>query len=361
MTAAVMQQEAQTLSDRVFGSAIGALDLLSIYLGDRLGLYAAIKQGAVTAEELARRAGIHPRYAREWLEQQAVTGILSVAGTGQDAHSRVYSLSAGYAEALTDPDSLYSVVPLARACVSIAQTLPAVVEAYKSGGGVPWSAYGVDGIEAQGDFNRPWIVQLLTSEYLPAIPDVHRRLSSAPPARVAEIACGVGWAGVSIARAYPSVRVDAFDLDDLSLRLAREHAARYGVQDRVRFQRADSTNVSEEEAYDLVLMIEALHDLPRPVETLAAMRRMTVAGGAVIVADERTAEQFTAPGDEAERLFYGASITLCLPASMSDQPSAATGTVIRPQTVREYAEKAGFTSIEELGIEHPMLRFYRLG
>jgi hypothetical protein len=58
---------------------------------------------------------------------------------------------------------------------------------------------------------------------------------------------------------------------------------------------------------------------------------------------------------------YGASILMCLPASMAEQPSAATGTVIRAKTVTEYAKQAGFEKVEVLEqIEHPMLRFYRL-
>ncbi len=113
-------------------------------------------------------------------------------------------------------------------------------------------------------------------------------------------------------------------------------------------------------SYDLVCIFEALHDLARPVEALAAMRPMLADGGSVLVADERVAERFTAPGDEIERMMYGWSVLHCLPAAMAEQPSAATGTVMRSDTLRRYASEAGFTQVEVLPIDNDFFRFYRL-
>ena len=112
--------------------------------------------------------------------------------------------------------------------------------------------------------------------------------------------------------------------------------------------------------YDLVAVFEAVHDMAQPVEALAAMRAMAAGGGAVLVMDERTADEFGAPGDDAERLLYGFSLFSCLPAGMAETPSAATGTVMRPATLRGYARAAGFDDAVVLGIEHETFRFYRL-
>jgi hypothetical protein len=112
--------------------------------------------------------------------------------------------------------------------------------------------------------------------------------------------------------------------------------------------------------YDLVCVFEAIHDMARPVEALAAVRAMAGDAGAVLVMDERTGDTFAAPGDEIERIFYGFSLVLCLPAGMADAPSAATGTVMRHGTLREYARAAGFADAEALDVEHPMFRLYRL-
>lgn len=351
---------AERFAGRLFDAALGAIDVFTVYIGDRLGLYHALAQGgALTPTELAATADIHARYAREWLEQQAATGILHVDDVAAGPDDRRFSLPAEHAVALTDPDGAFSIAPVARAVASIGVVLPKLLDAYRTGGGVPWAAFGADGIESQGDFNRPWIRASLASEYLPSVPDVHEKLMSG--GRVGDVACGVGWAGIAIADGYPNATVVGLDPDDSSIAIARRFAAENGVTDRTTFEVHDCTQPLPGGPFDLVVMIEALHDVARPVEILTNMRESLAPGGAVIVADERVNEAFTAPADETERFMYGASVLLCLPASMSEHPSAATGTVIRPETVRAYAESAGFDSVEVLEqIDHPMLRFYRL-
>ena len=97
------------------------------------------------------------------------------------------------------------------------------------------------------------------------------------------------------------------------------------------------------------------------MEVLGAIRRMLKPDGIALIADERTADAFTAPGDELERIYYGFSLFTCLPAAMTERPTAGTGTVMRADTMRSYAEAAGFGGFERL--DEPaldMLRFYRL-
>ncbi|MEO5941272.1 MAG: SAM-dependent methyltransferase, partial [Candidatus Limnocylindrales bacterium] len=113
--------------------------------------------------------------------------------------------------------------------------------------------------------------------------------------------------------------------------------------------------------YDLAVVIEAIHDLSRPVEVLAAIRGMLRPDGVALIADERTEDAFIAPGSEIERIFYGFSLFTCLPAAMTERPTAATGTVMRAATMRAYAEAAGFGGFERLDAPAlDMLRFYRL-
>lgn len=181
-----------------------------------------------------------------------------------------------------------------------------------------------------------------------------------PPARVADVACGAGRSSIALARACPRVRVDGFDLDEYSVGLARENLAGTGLTDRVSFAVRDAGNSTFSGSYDLVTMFEALHDMPRPVEVLRNLRGLLAEGGTVLLADERAADTFAAPGGEVERLLYGWSVLQCLPVGMSEQPSAATGTVMRAETLRRYVAKAGFTEVEVLPIENDFWRFYRL-
>ena len=364
MTEASAPQErsAEALVGRLFEASLGMMDVMSVYVGDRLGLYGALHDaGPSTAAELAARAGIDERYAREWLEQQAVSDLLDVDDVGAPADRRRYRFPDAYAAALLDLDSPFSIAPLSRSTVATAKVLPKLLEAYRTGGGVEWSAFGPDMIEAQGDFNRPWLRGSFATENLPAIPAIHARLTADPPARVADVACGVGWAAIAIVTAYPGVRVDGFDLDPGSIELARSNAELAGVADRVSFAVRDAADPAAAGQYDLVVVIEAIHDLSRPVEVLAAIRGMLRPAGSVLIADERTEDAFTAPGSARERLHYDFSLFTCLPAAMTERPTAATGTVMRPETLRGYAQAAGFGGFERL--DEPALetlRFYRL-
>ena len=350
------------LVDSIFKATTGALELIHVYLGDRLGLYATLAQtDAVTPAKLAKLAGITERYAREWLEQQAVAGVLDVMEDTGDALTRRYQLPAGAAEVLCDPESLYLLAPLASIAMGIAQTLPQVIDAFRSGGGVPYAAYGADLRNGIARVNRPMFVNQLATEWTPALPDIDERLHRTDPApRVADLGCGTGWSAIAMARAYPAVRVDGFDLDDESIDAARRNAAEAGVSDRVRFASQDAGDSDLGGRYDLVTFFETLHDMAHPVEALRRARVMLTSGGAVLVGDERVAETFTAPGDELERFMYGFSAPHCLPVAMVEPDAAATGTVIRPETVRRYALDAGFSRVTVLPIEHDFWRFYRL-
>jgi 2-polyprenyl-3-methyl-5-hydroxy-6-metoxy-1,4-benzoquinol methylase len=266
-----------------------------------------------------------------------------------------------YADPLLNLDSPYSIAPLSRSIVACAKVLPQLLEGYRTGGGVDWADFGPDMIEAQGDFNRPWLRASFGSEMLPAIPAIHERLMADPPARVADVACGVGWAGIAIAKAYPNVRVDGFDLDPSSIELARANAEAAGVAGRVTHHLRDAADPAAVGQYDLVVVVEAIHDLNRPVEVLSAIRQMLRPGGSALIADEKTDDTFSAPGNDLERTYYGFSLFTCLPAAMTERPTAGTGTVMRPETFRRYATDAGFRGFEPL--EEPsldMLRFYRL-
>ena len=349
------------LAERLFGAALGAYELMTVHLGDRLGLYRALaEQGEATPADVAAATGTQERYAREWLEQQAVAGILEVDEVGAPAEERRYRLPEGHAEVLIERDSLAHLTPLARYSVSFAHVLPAVEEAFRSGGGVPWEAYGELGREAQGDANRPLFTNLLGSEWLPDISEPHDRLPDVPPARVADVACGAGWSSIAIARTYPKATVDGYDLDAASVELARSNLAGSGVEDRVTFHLRDAGDPELAGSYQLVTVFEAVHDMSRPVEVLRALRGLAAEDGAVVVMDERVADVFTAPGDEVERLMYTYSVLCCLPVGLAESPSVGTGTVMRTDTLRRYAAEAGFADVEVLPIEHEVFRFYRL-
>jgi len=351
-------ERTKALAERLRADTLGALELFAVYLGERLGLYRALADGEpVTSTELAARTGIAERYAREWLEHQAANGLLEVEDAAADPLARRYRMPPEHVPVLADADH---VAYLAHRGVDVGRTarsLPDLVEAYRTGAAppaLPWEP------EGRAPSNRAVYLSLLGTEWLPSIPDVDARLRADPPARIADVACGLGWSSIAMARAYPNVEVHGFDLDEDAIVDARRNAEREGLAERVRFSAADASDPRLAGTFDLVTILEALHDMTRPVEALRVARAMLADGGSVLVADEPVEEAFSAPAPETDRLAYGWSVVACLPAAMGDPETAATGTVMRPDTLRRYAAEAGFGEVEILPIETDYWRFYGL-
>ncbi|WP_265522981.1 class I SAM-dependent methyltransferase [Oerskovia flava] len=361
---------AEAFAERLFASTLGAFEILSVYLGDRLGWYRALAgAGPLTSAELAASTATQERYAREWLEQQATSGLLVVApgdptdgappGGPEGPHLRRFALPAAHAEVLTDEHSLSYVAPLSRFVAAAGPQLEHLLESYRHGGGVSWEQLGEDAREAQAAVNRPWFERELAPA-LAGVPQVHDVLSR-PGARVLDVGCGLGWSTLALAQAYPEASLHGVDVDTPSIAAARTNARDAGLTDRVTFHQADAAESLGAEPFDAAFAFECVHDMPRPVEVLEGVRRAVRPDGVVVVMDEAVADDLQAPGDDVERVMYGYSILFCLPDGLSSSPSAGTGTVIRPPVLRRYALEAGFTGVEVLPIEDfAFFRFYRL-
>ena len=361
MSAEAIATQRDVFIERFLLSASGTFSLFSIYIGDRLGLYRALAEGGPsTSGELAKRTNTHERYIREWLEQQTVAGILEVENENHGSDTRRFSLPPGHVEPLIECSSLNYVAPLAQLLVGAVRPLQSVLDVYRNGGGVPFDEYGSDLREGQAAINYSAFWHQLPAEWLPAIPDVHARLQADPPARVADIGCGYGWSSMGMARGYPKIQVDGFDLDAPSIERALENAKRNGLAERIHFQVRDAGDPSLAGQYDLVTAFECVHDMNNPVGALRTMRRLAKKDGVVLIVDERVGDAFTPKGNDVEWMMYGWSILHCLPVGMTDKDAAGTGTVMRTDTLRQYAAQAGFSRVEVLPIEHFFFRFYRL-
>lgn len=349
----------EELTGRLFMEGLGAAHMFTLYLGVHLGLFAALAtEPGLTAAKLAAATGTDPRYAAEWAQAECAAGLL-VTDNGDPKTGRL-TLADGVTDVLVDEVNPAYLGGLPRAVAAVGAATASLVEAYRTGAGVPLSAYGPEVVTAQAQLNRPGYIHELAQSWIPAMPDVEARLrDTAHPARVADIGCGVGWASIELAKAFPGARIDGLDADPESIDQARVNAKEHGVDGRVEFRVIDGASGYGDAEYDVVFFFECLHDFGRPVEGLAAARRAVRPGGAVIVMDERTAD---APqvGDPVESFFAGFSALWCLPQSMTVPDCEAPGTIMRQSTLGDFARRAGWTGYDVVPIEHPMFRFYRL-
>lgn len=353
-----VEARAGELVERLFGHTIATLEMATVWLGTRLGLYDALATPG-TAAEVARRSGVLERYVREWLEQQAIAGLVSVTVPDVDPAARTFGLSAPQRLVLADATSPFSGGALALLSGGCGSALPQVLEAWRTGTGMPFGAYGDDVREGQGLFNKGDYQERLVQDWLPALPEVDALLTR-NGARALDLGCGVGWSTIALAGARPGLVAVGIDLDEASVMDARANAVEAGLAGRVEFEVAASDADHGAERYDVAFFFESLHDMAHPVEALAAVRRALRPDGRVVVMDERAEEEFAPDGSPLERLFGACSVLHCLPVGLAEPGSAGTGAMFRPSTMRSYAEAAGFSEVRIAPIEHDFMRFYVL-
>ncbi|GAA1767379.1 class I SAM-dependent methyltransferase [Agromyces humatus] len=374
-------EQVGALAEQIVGMLGSATELLTIELGRRFGLYRTLHEsGPMTATAFAEATRVAPRYAREWLEQQAAAGYLTVVEPGVFGHERRFVLPDLHVPVLVDETHPAHVAPAASLFAGVALAFPELVADYRRGRGVAFDEYGAELRGGLGSLNRPGFTHELRN-WVDAMPDRAAALDAG--GAVLDAGCGVGWSTIALAHAFPNARIVGLDLDEASIIEARRNARDAGVADRISFLHgnagdkatvraaaaaastgtAETTGETGVEAsgFDLVTVFEALHDMGRPVDALAWFRALLRTGGALLVADERVADAFHAGAEPVERMLYAMSVLHCLPATTAESGDLANGTVLRAPTLRRWAAEAGFGRVDVLDIENPFWRFYRIG
>jgi SAM-dependent methyltransferase len=354
---------AEALAMQLLGQFGAAVELLTVELGRRLGLYETLLEtGPVTPTQLADKASIAPRYAREWLDQQAAAGILDVVGHDFRTTERQFLLPDAHAAVLVDRDSPAYLLGTAPLLFGVARAVPAVADAYASGQGVEYADFGDELRFGIAELNRPGFVLAMRS-WVEQLPDIAALLDQGGV--VLDAGCGEGWSSIGLANAFPRARVVGVDLDAASVEVARSHVEAAGLADRVTIVRANAADVDALRAatggdVTLVTAFQALHDMGRPAQALAAFRAVLAQDGAVLIGDEHGEDVLASPADDFERLKLSMSVLHCAPATWAESDEVVNGTVLRAHTLASWVEQAGFSSYDVLDIEHPFWRFYRL-
>jgi len=325
----------EQLVGKMLGDLGGAFSVPTVRIGLRLGLFDALHEhGPSTAAELAGRAGIAERYAREWAMAQAAGGFL-------DYHPETarFELSPEQAMVFADTESpvyLGGAFDLAAAMI---EAEPKVEAAFKAGSGVRWGDSAGCLFCATGAFFRPNYVNHVVQAWIPALDGVQAKLEAG--GRVADVGCGVGFSTLLMSEAFPNSEFVGFDFHQPSIDAAREHAAGHGAGERVRFHARDIDAI-DEAGFDLVTAFDCLHDMGDPRGCAARVRRMLNDDGTWMIVEPLAGERPEDNLNPVGRLYYNASTMICVPTSLDQPVGEGLGAQAGEAKLREVIQDGGF-------------------
>lgn len=353
MTETVDGARVEAFVGKVLTDTAGAGITLLGAVGDKLGLFKDLAaSGPATSAELARRTGISERYAREWLGAMAAAGYLEYAASGEK-----FTLPAEHAPALAQeagPAFFGGVYEMFTGMISVFDRLP---EAFRTGAGVPQSAYPEQTYDGMDRFTAGWFENLLLQEWIPAVPHVEAALGKG--ISVADVGCGRGRALVKLAQAFPASTYTGFDIYGPNVEKARANAKAAGVEDRVKFVEADVSK-SLPDTYDLISTFDVVHDAADPAGLLRVIRESLKPGGSYLCLDINCSDKLEENLGPLGAFFHVASIFYCMTTSLAGG-GAALGTLgLHEHKLGELAKEAGFKTVRRLPLENAFNNLYEL-
>jgi 2-polyprenyl-3-methyl-5-hydroxy-6-metoxy-1,4-benzoquinol methylase len=340
----------KVVSDLATGLAVAL-----VHVGDRVGLFKAMAgAGPLTREQLEQRTGIHPRYLEEWLAAMFCAGYVE-----HDALADTWCLPDEHAMYFADDRAETYLGGLFKGAPGLAAMAPKLAEAFESGRGISFSAYGEDTPLALEHMNRAVYEARLVEVWLPNMPQVVQALERG--GRAIDIGCGTGVIPVLLAQAYPKAQITGLDFDARSIEIARENARRAGVDARLHFVVQSATELEPDgEGYDFVSVFDCIHDLPDPDGVMARMRAALKPDGTALMVEPKVADALhDNAANPFARMLYGISCIHCVPQSLS-QGGPGLGACWGEAQARRMAREAGFSQFRTLPIRSPAQAFYEL-
>lgn len=306
-----------------------------VVMGEKLGLYRALRDGPLTPAELAEKTGTDERYVREWLSAQAAGGYVSY-----DAKAQKFHLTEEQAFALAIEDSPAYVPGAFELAIGALAAVPRLTEAFRTGAGMGWHEHAPAVFHGCEKFFRPGYAANLVSAWIPAFDGLHAKLESG--AAVADVGCGHGASTLLLARAYPRSTFVGFDYHPASIAAAREAAQEAGLADRVRFE-VSSAKQFPGTGYDLVAMFDCLHDMGDPQGASSHVLDSLKRDGHWMIVEPFARDHLEDNLNPVGRIYFSASTLLCTPCSRSQEVRACLGAQAGEARTRGVVMSAGFT------------------
>ena len=336
-------------AQQIIGLFTGHAVTMMIHIGDRLGLYTALRdQGAMSAAELAIRTGLQERWLLEWLRDQAAAGLIEHHGDER------FALSGAGAAVLADPSNPFYLAGFFNTLVP-PSTLDRIAQAFASGVGMSYEEHGTNCACTMKRMFAP--SHALLPHFLGRVDGLVERLQAG--IQVLDVGCGVGGALCELAKAFPNSTFTGCDASPTAIDIARRDTAAAGLTN-ITYQVLKGEALPPTPQYDLILTLDCLHDMAFPQRTLKAIRGCIKPDGVLVIKDircsDRIEENLASP---FAPLFYGLSVIYCMSSALSEPGGAGLGTMgFNPVLAKAMTGTAGFTGFQQLAIEEDPFNYF---
>ncbi|WP_017587152.1 class I SAM-dependent methyltransferase [Nocardiopsis ganjiahuensis] len=303
-----------------------------------------------TTGEIAGAARLDERYVREWLGGATTARLVEY-----DPRADTYLLPAEHAVCLTraaGPDNLARLLGF---LPQLALVEDQVDEAFRHGGGVPYSSYPRFQ-EVMAEESGEVVDASLVDTTLPLVEGMTERLALGVDA--ADVGCGRGHAVNVLGRTYPRSNFTGYDFSEEAVAFARGEADAMGL-DNVRFELRDVAELGVEESFDFVTAFDCVHDQARPAQVLTGIHRALRPGGRFLMVDIKASSRLHENLDLPWGTFlYTVSLMHCMTVSLA-LGGDGLGTVWGEQKALAMLADAGFDETEVKGIDtDPFNNYY---
>jgi 2-polyprenyl-3-methyl-5-hydroxy-6-metoxy-1,4-benzoquinol methylase len=343
-------------SFQVFSKLEGAVTSGMIHLGDRLGLYAAMKSAGapITTTALAAATGLHERWVREWAHNQAAAKLIEAT------HDGAFALTPEAALVFASPDHPAFGMGMFHRLPQTMHALEHMPESFRTGVGHDYDSHGPQGAVGIERSFEPWNRAFLLPVVLPALDGMVDRLEAG--AEVIDIGCGAGSAVLQMAQAFPKSRFRGYDISRYALDRAEEKRLAAGVTNAEFLDPRDSP-LPADGSVDFVTTFDCIHDMTHPQEMMHSIRQAIRPDGTWLLVDIKALDTFeeNARKNPMASLMYGISVLSCMSSALSEADGAGLGTLgLSENTAREMAANAGFTRLHKMPVDHSVNAFYEV-
>lgn len=346
-------EKAMQFAFKTVGDLAAAMNGPLVYIGDRLGLFKAMADGQpVTSEELAQKTGLTERYVREWMKSMVAGEYLKY-----DPQTRRASLPAEHAMVLAQEGSPVFVMGIAQMIPDHYNIIPKIMEAFRHGGGVPYSEYTHDTFEGTERLFETGYNNFLATQWIPAMPDVLKKLHAG--AKVADVGCGRGKALLAMARAFPKSNYVGYDNYGPNIAYGNALATQQGVAERLRFEERSATELPQSADFDLIMTCDCLHDMVSPEDCARSIHGALKQDGSWFCIEPNMSDNLEDNINPLGKLFYSVSTLQCMTCSLAFH-GAGYGAGMGPGNIRRVAQLGGFTHFEKLSIDNPFNQFFEI-